>query len=214
MPENTTEQSTGVAQSTQRPGTLRSQVIMEIQTSRAQRLVTGRKRAGEVEAIIGAIDFGRRTRAVWQSAGHDDPYADWTLLKIEDSIQSIRQMIDEHSKRIGEVLAGMDGFTIDIANSIEPIQVPLQFSNPYGYMGAYLVADYDVLTRAVLTARHLGLIDRVRSEEILRAAERAIRRMFNYTAEWRFTGVNREDIRQMNQNAQRARELMGAMPLS
>ncbi|MCI0653078.1 MAG: TIGR03761 family integrating conjugative element protein [Methylococcaceae bacterium] len=212
MPENTTGKSGGTDPGAQKPGTLRSQVTMEIQTSRAQRLVNGRKRSEGVEPILGAIDFGRRTRALWQSAGNDDPYADWTLLKMEDFIHAAKQMIESHSRRIGEILAGMEGFNIEIANSVEPIQVSLQFGNPYGYMGAYLVADFDMLARTALTARHLGLIDRLQSEEILHAAERAIRRIFNYTAEWRFTGVDREDFRQMNQNARRASEWMGELP--
>ncbi|MGH8547055.1 MAG: PFL_4669 family integrating conjugative element protein, partial [Methylococcales bacterium] len=212
MPEN----KPGISDSTDRnpsqPGTLRSQVTMEIQTGLAQRLVHGRERGEGVEPIIGVIGFGQRTRALWQAAGDDDPYADWTLLKIEESIHSAKHTIDEHSRRIGEVLAGMEGFRIEIAQSLEAIRVPLQFSNPYGYMGAYLVADFDVLSRTVLTARHLGLIDRLRSDEILRSAGRAIRRTFNYAVQWRFTGVNREDIRQMNQNAERARQRMGEVP--
>lgn len=136
MPENTTEKPGRIDPGAHRPGTLRSQVTMEIQTSRAQRLVGGRKRCEGVEPIIGAIDFGRRTRALWQSAENDDPYADWTLLKIEDSIHSAKQMIESQSRRIGDILAGMEGFNIEIADSVEPIQVSLQFGNPYRYMGA------------------------------------------------------------------------------
>ncbi|MGH8548443.1 MAG: AcaB family transcriptional regulator [Methylococcales bacterium] len=56
------------------------------------------------------------------------------------------------------------------------------------------------------------MIDRRQSEEIRHTAERAIRRIFNYTAEWRFTAVDREDFRQMNQNARRAAEWMGELP--
>ncbi|MCI0653671.1 MAG: TIGR03761 family integrating conjugative element protein [Methylococcaceae bacterium] len=212
MPENTPANSDRTDRNPSRPGSLRSQVTMEIQTGLAQRLVQGRERAVGVEPILGVIGFGQRTRALWQAAGDDDPYADWTLLKIEESIHAAKQMIDEHSKRIGEALAGMGGFTIEIAYSLEPVRIPLQFSNPYGYMGAYLVGDFDVLSRTMLTARHLGLIDRVRSDEILRSAGKAIRRTFNYAVQWRFTGVNREDFRQMNQNAERARKLMGELP--
>lgn len=195
-----------------KPGTLRSAITMEIQTALAQRLVHGREHGEGVEPIIGVTAFGPRVQALWQSAASDDPYADWYLLKIEQSIHAAKNMIDQHSKRIGEILAAMEGFKIEVARSLEPIEVPLHFSNPYGYIGAYLVQDFDVLSRTVLTARHLGLVDRRRSQEILQAAGRAIRRTFNYAVQWRFTGVNREDIRQMNQNAERARKLMGEIP--
>ena len=32
----------------------------------------------------------------------------------------------------------------------------LTFTSPYAFMGAYLLADYDVLVRAVLTRRHIA----------------------------------------------------------
>ncbi|MGH8548444.1 MAG: AcaB family transcriptional regulator [Methylococcales bacterium] len=136
MPETTIEHSAGTGPDAQRPGTLRSQATMQIQTSRAQRLVNGRKRSEGVEPIIGAIDFGRRTRALWQSAENDDPYADWTQLKIEDSIHAAKQMIENHSRRIGDILAGMEGFNVKIANSVAPIQVSLQFGNPLRLHGS------------------------------------------------------------------------------
>ena len=196
----------------EQPGTLRHDVTMEIQTMLAQRLIRGRERSEEVNPIVGVIGFGQRTGALWRAAESDDPYADWVLLRIEESLQSIKKSIDSHSKRIGEVLEAMDGFEIDIAQSSEPARIPLQFNNPYGYMVAYLVSDFDKLSCKVLTARHLGLIERQRSDEILREAGRGIRRLLNCAFEWRFTGVNREDIRQQNQNAARAQQQMGNVP--
>lgn len=194
-------------------GKLRSQVIMEIQTGLAQRFVHGRERSENVAPIIGVIGFGQRARILWRAASEDDPYADWTLLKIEESIHESKALIDQHASRIQEVLTAMGGFKIEIAQAVSPVEIPLEFSNPYGYMGAYLVADLDVLSCTVLTARRLGLIDQLHSDEILRSAGRAIRRTFNYAVQWRFTGVTRNEVRQMSQTAQRARTLMGEIPL-
>jgi len=194
------------------PGSLRSQVVMELQTGLAQRLVHGRERQDDTAPILGVLGFGHRAALLWRSAAQDDPYADWFLLKIAASIDATKQKIDEQTKRIGDVLVAMEGFKIEIAHALEPVEFPIQFSNPYGYMGAYLVADFDGLSRAVLTARHLGLIDRLRSDEILRGAGRAIRRTFNYALEWRLTGVRRKDFEPMNANAERAQKLMGEIP--
>lgn len=185
---------------------------MEIQTILAQRLVEGRARTSNASGIIGLKEFGRRMQALWEAAEQDDPYADWYLSTIEAAIESAKVAIDTRRQRIQEILNGMEAFTIDIAQTIEPIRVPLQFANPYGYMGAYLVADYDVLCRATLTARHLGLIDRVHSEEILQASGKALRRIFAQVAQWRFTGVRRADLLQNNRQSERARSLMGDVP--
>lgn len=208
----TPKKATKADQNSMEPGTLRSHVVMELQTGLAQRLVRGRERGDNAAPIIGVTGFGHRTGVLWRAAAQDDPYADWFLLKIAASIDSTKQMIDEHSQRIDDLLVAMEAFKIEIAHTLEPAQFPIQFSNPYGYMGAYLVADFDGLSRAVLTARHLGLIDRMRSDEILRGASRAIRRTFNYAVEWRSTGVTRANFKAMNAKAQRAQNLMGEIP--
>ncbi len=120
--------------------------------------------------------------------------------------------MQEKMQWLNGILEGMDGIEIDVACSLTPIEVPLQFSNPYGYMAAYLIADYDALTRTVLTARHFGLMDRNSSEEILKKTGRAIRRSFNDVGLWKYTGVVRKDFDPINQNAERAKELMGEIP--
>ncbi|WP_077731434.1 PFL_4669 family integrating conjugative element protein [Methylocaldum sp. 14B] len=195
------------------PGALRSEAFLEIQTRQAQRLVHGRESGNDkAPAIIGLLSFGRRMRQLWLSAQFDDPYADWYLLKIEQAIEASRAYMAEKQNVLMQVLDGISGVKIDVAHSLEPIRVSLQFSNPYGYMGAYLIADYDALMRAVLTARHFALIDRDKSQNIIQSAGRGIRHTFNLAAVWRYTGVTREDLRQMNQAAQRARDLMGKLP--
>ncbi|MGH9844996.1 MAG: AcaB family transcriptional regulator, partial [Blastocatellia bacterium] len=112
MPEN----KPGISDSTDRnpsqPGTLRSQVTMEIQTGLAQRLVHGRERGEGVEPIIGVIGFGQRTRALWQAAGDDDPYADWTLLKIEESIHSAKPIVPFRVNRTDSSQPRSGGMTL------------------------------------------------------------------------------------------------------
>lgn len=196
------------------PGGLRSAATLEIQTYQAQKLVTGREKAKGVEPIMGLLAFGQRMKPLWMAARNDDPYADWYLLRIEEAMNTSRKFIEDKTKWLDGVVAamGLNGVSIEIACSTEPLKVPLQFANPYGYMGAYLVVDYDALARAALTARHCGLIDRSRSEEVLRGGARMIRRVFQYAAEWKYTGTVREDFRQMNQAAKRASDRMGELP--
>lgn len=192
------------------PGGLRSQASMVIQTRQAQRLVEGRDKTGPT--IIGMTAFGRRTRNLWLSAQNDDPYADWFLIRIEEAIEAARAFIQEKNKAMRQLLSVMEGVKIDVAVSTAPVAIPLQFTNPYGYMGAYLIADFDELVRWVLTARHFGLIDRGKSLEVLNGASRPIRRAFHYVVEWHFTSINREDVRKATAAAKHAAQVMGELP--
>lgn len=198
----------------EQPGGLRNETRMTIQTRQAQKLVVGRKRSQQVEPIIGLLDFGRRMKLIWLSAEADDPFADWYLLKIEQSLNDSKTLIQEKSRWLTERLAQLDGFDIQIAESLQPLQVPIFFQNPYGYMGAYLVADFDALARAVFTARHIGLIDRKLSEQLLQATGKAIRRTFTLASQWKFTGITRDDIKPNNPIAQRAIASFGPCPES
>ena len=79
-------------------------------------------------------------------------------------------------------------------------------------MGAYLLADYDALVRAVLTGRHVGLFDRDTAERTLREGGRIVRRAFNTAQGYKYLGVCREDVRQATQKAARATEMLGSLP--
>ena len=196
----------------EQPGGLRSQTRMTIQTRQAQKLVVGRKRSPQVEPIIGLLDFGRRMKLIWLSAEADDPFADWFLVRIEQSLEKSKALIREKTAWLNTRMAELQGFDIQVANSLQPLHVPIFFQNPYGYMGAYLIADYDDLARSVFTARHIALIDRALAEQLLQATGKAIRRTFNLASQWKFTGVTREDMWAENPNAVRAVETFGECP--
>jgi integrating conjugative element protein (TIGR03761 family) len=196
----------------EQPGGLRSSTRMTIQTRQAQKLVLGRRRSKDIQPIIGLLDFGRRMKLLWLSAQADDPYADWYLLQIEESINEAKKVMVDKRQWLDEVLSSMDGFEIDVAQSIEPIQVPIVFQNPYGYMGAYLIADYDKLCCSVFTAGHIGLIDRKTAHRLTEMAGKAVRRTFNLAAKWKFTGVTRQDIKDSNPSAENAIETHGKCP--
>ena len=79
-------------------------------------------------------------------------------------------------------------------------------------MGAYLIADYDELVRAILTAQHVGLLSRVAGEARIRDSARRVRRIFTIPVRWKQLAVTREDIHQQHPRAQQAREAMGDLP--
>ena len=199
-----------------RPGLLRGSATLEIQTRQAQRLVYGRKKTEEKNHIIGLVRFGMNMKRIWLSASRDDPYADWSLIQIEETLNNARQSINDLRQEIEALLStAAIGIQIDIASSLKPIHIPLQFANAYGYMGAYLISDYDQLVCAILTARHVGLIDRRDSTKTLHVIAQRVRHAFALSGVWKFTLVTRTDIRHENPKAQRAMEKllpMGELP--
>lgn len=195
-----------------RPGTLRGDACLVIQTRQAQRLVYGRKQSGEQPGIIGLVRFGMLMKRIWVSAMLDDPYADWYLLQIDETLEAGRVEIRQSKTQIDALLSSARGVEIGVAHSLKPARVPLQFANPYGYMGAYLVGDYDELVCAVLTARHVGLLGRDSAEQMLHRGGRLIRRAFLLPTEWKHCAVDRTDLQQNNQRAQTARAAMGELP--
>ena len=150
-----------------RPGRLRGEANLVVQTRRAQQLVYGRRKTEEKEHITGLVRYGMNMKGIWNAASRDDPYADFALLRIENALTQARQTISALRKEIEDLLANAAvGVQIDIAHSLEPVRIPLQFANAYGYMGAYVIADYDQLVCAILTARYVGLLPQENIDEV------------------------------------------------
>jgi integrating conjugative element protein (TIGR03761 family) len=194
------------------PGALRSQTSMEIQTRQAQRLVYGRRADGGKPAIFGLLRFGTMLRPIWEGAATDDPWADWCLVQIERDLLEAREALEALMAQIQKRLNSLPAMDVAVAQSVEPVKVDLTFTSPYAFMGAYLLADYDVLVRAVLTGRHVGLFDRDTAERTLREGGRIVRRAFNTAQGYKYLGVCREDVRQGTQKAGRAAEMLGSLP--
>jgi len=186
------------------PGTLRGDARLAIQTKQAQRLVHGRRHSNDTPGIIGLVQFGNLMRRIWTAAAADDPYADWALLRVHEALDAGRTIIAALNAKVETLLQARTGVSIQIAHSLQPIDVPLQFANPYGYMGAYLIADFDTLVRGVLTARHVGLLARVDAERMLNTAAGAVRSAFARATAWKYCAVTRSDMQQTTQRAARA----------
>jgi integrating conjugative element protein (TIGR03761 family) len=201
------------------PGPLRSEASLEIQTREAQKLVVGRQvdidsggSVRKVEHIVGLHSFGRRMGKIWVAAQHDDPFADWYLLQVETALNTAKITISAKNIVLSQLMDGVNAIKIKTSQSINPVSVDLHFSNPYGYIAAYLIAEFDSLACTVLTASHIGLIDRSLRTKMMESASKLIRKAFLLSAQWRFTGVTRAAIRADEMTAQTACDLMGELP--
>ncbi len=194
------------------PGPLRGETWITLQTRQAERLVSGRQATAERPAIIGLTRFGGMTSMLFFCARLDDPYADWWLVKVEDALEHSSREIHDLQNQVDALLNGQPGMHVDIAESLNPIQVPLKFGNPYAYQGAALLTDFDALVRSVLTARHVGFLNKVQSERILFQSGRAVRRVFASAVGFHNQSVKRKDVTENNARACKAAELMGKVP--
>ena len=197
---------------TDAPGALRSQAIMEIQTRQAQRLVYGRMASEGKHEIVGLLRFAAMLRPIWSGSVADDPYADWWLVKIERELEHARDQLKQMEATVEQHLAGAPAINVVVAQSLSPARLELNFSNPYAFHGAYLLADFDALVRAVLTARHVGLMDLRTSEKLLAEAGRYLRSAYETAKGYRYTGTTRVDLVQGTAKARKAVEALGELP--
>ena len=196
----------------EKPGALRGQVWLTIQTRQAQQLLRGRNAALDKPAIIGLLGFADRLRIIWQAAGNDDPYADWWLIKIHEAIDAAGRSIHNGQKALDDVLIQASGMDVTIAGSLQPCRVPLQFANPYAYRGAQLLSAYDTLVCTALTARHVGLLDNETSDSLIRRGARKVRSTFTRPQSYRLTGIDRGNLRRGGGRTHDARQAMGDVP--
>lgn len=203
------------------PGPLRNEVVLTIHTREAQRLIVGRKKRLNdpfdldkkiVENIMGVYSFGKRMNAIWIAAQYDDPYADWFLLQVEEALATGKKSLFDKRQELTQLLEAVDAIKITTAHSIKPVEATISFANPYGYMGAYLVAEYDALACAMLTAWHIGLMDREPKHAMIKANSRLIRRVFYLSTRWHFTGVTRSAMTAGEPASIEAKAKMGELP--
>ena len=196
----------------QKPGALHGEVWLTLQTHQAQQLIHGREATPDKPAIIGLIGFADRLRVIWLAARRDDPYADWWLLKVNESIAAARCIIRDQQAAIDSQLAQMPALEVSVAASRRPHRVQLQFAIPYAYQGAQLLAEYDRVVCMALTARHIGMLDGATCKHIQQACARKLRALFLIPLGYRLLKIDRNAVRLNTGRSSEASQLMGAVP--
>ena len=201
------------------PGALRGDATLTINTRQAQRLFLGRpvkvKDGRQVHpGVIGVRRFASIVRQVVVGARADDPYADQCLIRLDQEFKSVTAALAELLQHTEQRLRARPAVDITIAVSLDPITVPLRFHNQYAYRAAYLVADYDQLAAAVLSAHHGALMPRVECEKLINRGRHLTRRVFSIPLRYRFSGASRQDILQMTARGTAALDKFGPVPES
>lgn len=176
---------------------------MTIHTKEAYRMFMGRTRepGKEVAPIIGGRRVASALRGLWLLTGNDNPYADWALLRHEQTIEQIQKRLRNDTKAAETVLADLKrkGLTYSILQSAEPKVLNLGYRSPYGYAISTLIVEFDYFVRLQKTLARKTL----RSDDQVRKAiadlTRLIRSVFNEST--RFDRwLTREEVRTLSRS--------------
>ena len=162
--------------------------VMTLHTQDAFRMFTGR--AADAQSQVFAIPGGRRFAAVlksiWYLSANDNPYADWILIRVYQTLLAIRsQMAQAIAAREADFEAlRRKGLNLSVLRSRSPATVELGFRSPYGYATAEAIVEFDYHVRMVKT---LVLKDRLSDDdgrEAIRQIGRGLRALFLEPIRW------------------------------
>lgn len=184
------------------PGPLWGGSKIALHTRQGRNLVMGRPpqdegSGGKFYRIKGLFDYARQVRLAYSQAALDDPYADWTLIKLETAYKEIEGWLTHTRQNIESKLSEFRGVDILVAQSVTPVEVTVQFQNPYSYLPLYLISDADQLFLAILTASHTARISRDQKEKLMRETSAKVRSFLYAPDCWRYFGalVSRDLLR-------------------
>ncbi len=135
---------------------------MTIHTKEAYRMFMGRMRepGGEAAPIVGGKRVAAALRGLWLLTGNDNPYADWSLLRHEQTIKEITRRLRRETQEANDALNELrkKGLSYSILQSSEPKTLNLGYRSPYGYAVSTLIVEFDYYVRLQKTlARKMTL---------------------------------------------------------
>ena len=198
----------------EKPGKLSGGASITMETWQAIRLFHGRSNGDKEKDIIGLTRFAAIIRPIYIASAVDDPYADTYILNIENAIDDGLANMAEYQSEMESMIS--DTKTIfqckfNIANSVEPQTLPMEFSNSLAYRGAFLLSAYDRVVKTCLTARHSGFPP-AETYRIPEKAAHIVRSVFAMPTGFKYYAITRDDVRQGVGNALEAESRMGKIP--
>lgn len=171
-----------------RDGSAETTDTMVLHTREAYRMFTGRRaRPDSPEpAVVGGQRFATLTKVLWNLSAQDNPYADWTLIRLEAAMQNLRTEMQTATADAERVIGELErkGLTIAVLGARSPTQVPLAFRSPYGYAMAELVAEFDYYVRIVKTLVYRDQWSDDDGRTAIRAIGRPLRAVFVTPVPW------------------------------
>ena len=162
--------------------------VMTLHTRDAYRMFVGQigDAAIQAPAITGGRRFAAVLKSLWHLSAHDNPYADWILITVYQTLIGIRaqmgQVIETREAEFERLRRR--GLNLSVLSSQSPLSVALGFRSPYGYATAEAIVEFDYHVRMVKT---LVMKDRLSDDDgrtAIREVGRALRALFLAPIRW------------------------------
>lgn len=179
------------------PGAFRVKATTIIHSKEAMNLFFGRKTKDSV-FIVGVNEFAKHTKSIFSAAKKDDPYADYFLLKIEESFNEAYKQLDLISNTLN-IIKNNTNITLSYS-STDPVELDTKFSTVYGNLAMDLLLKADELFLLVHALRHIGKLTRVKQETFLNGSNKKkgikqiIRKALLSQSGFIYTNINRKDF--------------------
>ena len=190
---------------------LSSDARLKLQTQQAAFLVRGKQSNGRYR-VVGLLGFADRVRLIWHAAAQNDPLADWWLIRIEEKLATVDEVLDGWIATTKEALERSLAIQIAAAESKKPYLVELRFGNPYAYQAAHRLAKFDQLVRDVLTSRHVGVIQYQEAQDTIQQAGRPLRSLFELPRRFKFLGFDRSRPDSLTSKKEELEAQLGQIP--
>lgn len=194
-------------------GSLRSSITLTLHTHHAARIWQGRTAREGVHSIMGMAGYISVTNLIKQTAAHDDPYADWAMIQLEEKLLQAKVGMIELTQQMDRIKQDVPT-QIDMGDNlnIHPVTLPLYIGSQLGFLAVYLLTDYDTLVRRTLLSHHTALIGRIDMESWIDDGAHLLRSLFGQAQRYRHAGVTRDDMAANNARAREAIDRFGLPP--
>ena len=176
---------------------------MSLHTKDAYRIFTGRgaDAASKLPPIPGGRRFAAVLKSIWHLSANDNPYADWILIRMYESLVAIRahlsRVITAREEAI-EILK-RKGLSLAVMGSRSPKTVELGFRSPYGYATAEAIVEFDYYVRMIKTLIHKDRMSDDEGRAAIRELGRELRALFLEPIRWE-RHLLREELRQLSRS--------------
>jgi integrating conjugative element protein (TIGR03761 family) len=176
---------------------------MSLHTKDAYRIFTGRGAdgAGKLPPIPGGRRFAAVLKSIWHLSANDNPYADWILIRMYESLVAIRAHLSRVITAREEAieLLKRKGLSLAVMGSRSPKTVELGFRSPYGYATAEAIVEFDYYVRMIKTLIHKDRMSDDEGRAAIRELGRELRALFLEPIRWE-RHLLREELRQLSRS--------------
>lgn len=181
-------------------GALRSEITLTLHSQYATKLWQGRPVVKEGKKIIKPQILSIPNclailTQIQKDAANNDPFADLYLINFEEMVlknaTEMKDLIDQLMNMYADNIP--DGINIQTCTNITPVTYPIYVNSPLGYKLIYLLCDFDMLAKTAMTASYIAIMTKSEAREWLEAGASLLRRCFGVIANYRHTGITREE---------------------